>query len=129
MEMQIAEGRTMRHIPIVQVFLAALVAALILGSGVATFPANADPLDDFRNAGVIGERFDGYLEVRDPAAGADARALVREVNERRRAVYRKRASEQGVSPDVVGRVYAQRIFANVPRGVWMKEEDTNWAQK
>ena len=119
----------MRHIPIVQVFLAALVAALILGSGVATFPANADPLHDFRNAGVIGERFDGYLEVRDPAAGADARALVREVNERRRDVYRKRASEQGVSPDVVGRVYAQRIFANVPRGVWLKEEDTNWAQK
>ena len=119
----------MRHLPTFQAFLAILVAALILGSGAVMSPANADPLDDFRNAGVIGERFDGYLEVRDPAAGADARALIREVNERRRAVYTKRASEQGVSPDAVGRVYAQRIVADVPRGVWIKREDGSWAQK
>lgn len=119
----------MRQLPIFQVILAILVAASILGSGAVMSPANADPLDDFRNAGVIGERFDGYLEVRDPAAGADARALIRDVNERRRAVYTKRASEQGVSPDAVGRVYAQRIVAEVPRGVWIKREDGSWAQK
>ncbi len=110
-------------------FLAILVAALMLGSGAGMSPANADPLNDFRNAGVIGERFDGYLEVRDPSAGADARALIREVNERRRAVYKKRASEQGVSPNAVGRVYSQRIVAEVPRGVWIKREDGSWAQK
>ncbi len=119
----------MRHIPVFRAFLAILMAALILGSGAVMSPANADPLDDFRNAGVIGERFDGYLEVRDPAAGADARALIREVNEKRRAVYTKRASEQGVPPDAVGRVYAQRIVADVPRGVWIKREDGSWAQK
>ena len=119
----------MRHIPVVQAFLAILVAVLILGSGTVLSPANADPLDDFRNAGVIGERFDGYVEIRDSSAGADAQALIREVNERRRAVYTKRASEQGVSPDAVGRVYAQRIVADVPRGVWIKREDGSWAQK
>lgn len=127
----------MRHIPIFgpifrpifQAFLGVLMAALILGSGAGTSPANADPLDDFRNAGVIGERFDGYLEARDSAAGADARALIRAVNDKRRAVYTKRASEQGVSPDAVGRVYAQRIAADVPRGVWIKSEGGGWSQK
>ena len=119
----------MRQIPRVRAFLAILMAALILGSGAGMSPASADPLNDFRNAGVIGERFDGYLEVRDPAAGADVRTVIREVNERRRSVYSKRASEQGVSPDAVGRIFAQRIVANVPRGVWIKREDGSWAQK
>ncbi len=123
----------MRHIPILrpifQAFLGVLIAALILGSGAGMSPVNADPLNDFRNAGVIGERFDGYLEARDSAAGADARALIRAVNDKRRAVYTKRASEQGVSPDAVGRVYAQRIAADMPRGVWIKSESGGWAQK
>ena len=123
----------MRHIsifrPIFQAFAAILVAALILASGAGMSPANAGPLDDFRNAGVIGERFDGYLEVRDPAAGADARALIREVNERRRVVYTKRASAEGVSPEAVGLVYGQRIAADMPRGVWIKSESGGWAQK
>lgn len=119
----------MKHIQLSRFILAILVAALMLGPGAVMSPAGADPLDDFRNAGVIGERFDGYVEIRDAAAGADARSLVREVNEKRRAVYTKRASEQGVSPDAVGAIYAQRIVADVPRGVWIKREDGSWAQK
>ncbi len=51
----------MRNMPMVQGALAILVAALILGSGAVMSPASADPLNDFRNGGVIGERFYGYL--------------------------------------------------------------------
>jgi len=60
----------------------------------ASDPARAGaPLDTYRADGVIAERFDGYVEIRASDAPGEARALVADVNARRRALYTQRADE------------------------------------
>ncbi len=107
-----------------RVFLVA--AALVLAPAVLQ-PAAADQLDDLRAQGQVGERFDGYAEARGGASKA-ARALVDKVNAQRREIYEKRAKQQGVSADQVGRVYAAEIIKKLPGGAWIRTED-GWQQK
>lgn len=103
-----------------------LVAA---AAGAVTFsalPAAAQSLDDLRASGIVGEAHDGFAVVRDANASAQARAMVADVNAQRRSIYAKRASEQGVRADQVGKVYAQQIISNAPAGTWFRDENGNW---
>lgn len=105
----------------------ALIASVFLSLG-AVGAASADALDDYRAQGVIAERFDGYIEIRS-GGDAAARALVDDVNARRREVYRQRAQQQNVSPADVGRVYAGQILQNAPSGTFFREENGGYRQK
>lgn len=106
-------------------FLAALVFAF---AAFVAVPALADPLDDYRSRGFITERFDGYTQVRGDAPPG-ARALVAEVNEKRAAIYAKRAKDQGVPPEEVGKIYAAEIYADAPAGTWFLQADGNYIKK
>jgi uncharacterized protein YdbL (DUF1318 family) len=108
------------------VFLVAF-AALGLSLWVAT--ADAQSLDSLRASGVVGERYDGYLVLRESDAPASARATVEQVNEKRRQIYAERAAQQGVPADQVGRVYARQIFQEAPTGTWFLDESGKWVQK
>lgn len=102
------------------------VAALLLAAAV---PAAAASLDDYRAEGVIAERYDGLVEVRASDAPAEARRIVDEVNRKRRQIYEQRASEQGISPDQVGRVYATQILEKAPPGTYFKRPDGSYVRK
>lgn len=91
-------------------------------------PALADKLDDLRAAGVVGERFDGFLELRDPGA-ADAKAFVERVNAKRRKIYVKRAKENKATAEQVGQIYAKEIMEDAPKGTWFKRKNGKWAQQ
>ncbi len=107
--------------------LAALAALLLAG---LTFPAGAEPsLDALRAEGVIAERYDGLVEIRvdDPPAGA--KAVVEEINAKRREIYRERAEKQGVSQEAVGKVYAKQIVERAPEGTYFKQPDGSYVQK
>ncbi len=104
-----------------------LVAALLLMP--VGGAALADALDDARASGAIGERFDGFLAVRDPSAPASARQLVEEINAKRRAVYSEVSAREGATLDSVGRIYAKEIVENVPPGTWVLRENGQWVQK
>jgi hypothetical protein len=54
---------------------------------------------------------------------------VKEVNDKRRSVYEKRAAEQGVSAEAVGAVYAKEIVDQVPAGTWVLTADGEWRRK
>ena len=115
----------MRH----RTWLLGMVVAMgLLPATAPLFVSLASPLDDFRAQGVIGERFDGFAEAR-PGAPRAARDLVAEINGRRQKVYVKRAKEQGVAADQVGRVYANEIMGKLPAGSWIKLESGEWRQK
>lgn len=101
--------------------LAALGGGLLLWAG----SAKAQSADDLRASGAAGERFDGYMEARDPSAASAVSAI----NAERRAVYAKRAQEQGISPEQVGRVYAQQILSRAAPGTWVKTESGQWIRK
>jgi uncharacterized protein YdbL (DUF1318 family) len=90
--------------------------------------AMAQSLKDLRASGAIGERYDGFAEVRDSgAAGANSRA--KKVNAERRSIYEERAATQGVTPEEIGRLYAGQIMQKAPGGTWFLDENGNWRQK
>jgi uncharacterized protein YdbL (DUF1318 family) len=104
------------------VFAMSLLLALIAPS------AGAQSLDDLRASGAIGERYDGYVVVRD-ANAAGANKVAKEVNAKRRALYEERAAAQGVKPADVGLVYAGQIMKQAPGGTWFQDANGNWRQK
>ena len=63
--------------------------------------------------------------ARDPSATAE----VVSINEKRMAVYAKKADAQGVSIDQVGKVYAKEIFKKVPAGTWIQNQQGQWLKK
>ncbi|MGO1118359.1 YdbL family protein [Rhodovibrionaceae bacterium A322] len=99
-------------------------AGLVLASSLSA-PAFAQSADNLRSSGQAGERFDGYMEARD----GSAKAAVAKINQQRKAVYEKRAKQQGVSVDQVGKVYAEQIFNKLPKGAWFKQANGQWIQK
>lgn len=101
----------------------AAVAALVVAA-----PAVAADLDRLRANGVIAERYDGLLELRK-SGDAGAKQLVQKVNERRRELYRKRAESQGVSVEQVGKVYAQQILEDAPKGTYFLKPDGSYVRK
>lgn len=105
-------------------FLAALAATAGLVMA-AALPAQAQTPEELLRAGSAGERWDGFMEARDPAAAGAVEAI----NSRRRAVYQQRAAEQGVPATEVGKVYAQEIINRAPPGSWIVQPTGAWAQK
>jgi hypothetical protein len=105
--------------------LLSLLAMTALVLPLLTAPATAQTLDELRASGKVGERFDGFAVARDPAA-AD---LVKEVNDKRRAIYEKEAAKQKISVAAVGAVYAGQIITQVPAGTWFLDADGEWRQK
>jgi len=101
--------------------LAAIGAGMLFWAG----SAHAQSADALRASGAAGERFDGYMEARE----ASAAGAVQTINAERRTVYAKRAQEQGISAEQVGRVYAQQILSRAAPGTWIKTESGQWIRK
>ncbi len=102
---------------------ALFVFSLLFVAPITVAHADSD-LDRMRTQGIVIERFDGFLEIATPgSAPADARALVERVNGRRRALYEKRAAENGVPMIEVGKIYAEQIFEKAPSGTKFKGAD------
>ncbi len=107
----------------------AVLAAVILAVTMAAGPAWAQSLDALRASGVVGERFDGFAQVRDAGASPQVRSLVNQVNQKRRQIYVKDAAQQGVPAGQVGRVYAKQIMRKAPKGTWFLGQSGRWARK
>ena len=103
-----------------------LVCALLF-AGAQT--AMADPLDAPRAAGLVGERYDGYAQIRDSNAPADVAALVRSINRQRKDYYDQIAKKENVSSSEVGKLYANKIFQSAPRGYWFMDQSGAWKRK
>ncbi len=86
-------------------------------------------LDAYRADGVIAERFDGYVEIRDSNAPSAARALVADVNARRRALYTQRASESNVPVEEVGKVFANKIVKTAPPGTYFRRPGGDYVRR
>lgn len=105
-----------------------LFASLALLLVVAA-PVAAAGLEDLRKSGAVGERFDGLVVVREAGAGASVEAEVREINDKRSAIYAERAKAQNVPAAEVGKVYALEIMQKAPAGTWFLDAAGKWVQK
>jgi uncharacterized protein YdbL (DUF1318 family) len=93
----------------------------------ATAPAQ-DPaaIIAARRAGLIGERFDGYLGLASANVSAELRRQVSAVNIRRRALYSNLAARKGVTPEEVGITAACSLLRRVSVGEYYLMGQGGW---
>ena len=104
--------------------------ALALAMSAAAVPAAAQsPLvDAARQAGQVGERFDGYLGVAVQPS-AQLRSQVGAINIRRRALYSNLATSKGVAPHEVGITAGCQLLARVAVGQAFMLGDGQWRRR
>src|SRR6056297_2854869 len=84
------------------------------------FAAQAASLDEYRQEGVIAERYDGYVEIRSSNPSAAAAQVVQRVNAERRELYQKRAEQKNVPVAEVGKLFAEKIADQAPPGTYFR---------
>jgi uncharacterized protein YdbL (DUF1318 family) len=105
--------------------LMTLAALFALAPGaIAQTPA----VEAARAAGVVGERFDGYLGIAGPAS-AMVRSQVATINIRRRSLYSNLAASKAVSPQDVGITAGCQLLARVAVGQAYMLSDGVWRRR
>ena len=92
-------------------------------------PVHADPLSDAKEAGAIGEQADGYLGIVQPPGSPDIRALVEDINGRRRTQYRGIAQRNGIELAAVEVLAAEKAINRTPAGQFIQLPDGSWRRK
>jgi len=82
-----------------------------------------------RQAGVIGERYDGYMGVVATAAPAEVRRQVSAVNLRRRNLYIALAARRNVDAGVVGIATACELIPRLGSGEFYMLGDGVWRRR
>lgn len=77
--------------------------------------AQTQAVDAARSAGLIGERYDGYIGVSGPVSSV-VRSQVASINIQRRSLYSRLAASKGVSPQDVGLTAGCQLLARVGVG-------------
>jgi len=111
-----------------------MIAALLLGASAtsaAAYQAGRDPAyQSARESGLVGEKADGYLGFVVPPSPA-VRALVEDINIKRKAAYSKEALANGATVEEMAlrsgcRLIAERTVAGekyqTPSGQWMTRD-------
>jgi uncharacterized protein YdbL (DUF1318 family) len=101
------------------------IALLVLSVAVGATPAVADALDDAKAAGQVGERYDGYLGVVKDSASA--RALVADINAKRKAYYAKIAAKNGATVEATAAIAGAKLVKGAPSGQYvMPSASSGW---
>ena len=81
-----------------------------------------------RRAGLIGERYDGYVGLVNPNASAELRRQVAALNIRRRSLYSSLAARRGVSPEEVGITAACSLLRRIGVGEYYLLGQGGWTR-
>lgn len=103
--------------------LLALVSLPVSGPAIGQDPAT---IISARRAGLIGERYDGYLGLVTANPPAELRRQVGAINIRRRALYSDLAAKRGVSPEEVGITTACSLLRRLSVGEYYLLGEGGW---
>jgi uncharacterized protein YdbL (DUF1318 family) len=109
--------------------LAVSLPAALLISALSISVAMAGPLDQPKADGLIGEQANGYLGLVSQGASPDIKALVRDVNAKRKTRYQSIAKKQGVSLSEVEKVGGATAIEKTLRGNYIKDSSGRWRKK
>jgi uncharacterized protein YdbL (DUF1318 family) len=104
--------------------LATLAAAAIVAPAAGQTPL----VNAAREAGQVGERFDGYMGVVGQSS-AQLRSQVSAINIRRRALYSNLAASKRVAPSEVGITAGCQLLARVGVGQAYMLADGQWRRR
>lgn len=103
-------------------WLAGLVLAIAL-------PALALDLDEARAKGVVGERADGYVAAVKEKPSDEVKALVADINAKRRAAYEEIAKRNGAPVEAVAALAGQKMLAEKAQPGWYVDDGNGWQKK
>ncbi len=108
---------------------AAIALAILLLSTLAAGRAAADRLDEAKDAGYLGEQIDGYLGLVRADAPDWARAVMEEINRKRRERFAEIAARTGATAEQVAAIAGQKAVAREPAGRFVRDASGAWKKK
>jgi len=106
-------------------FLLLMLAFASLAAAVPALAEEAAAIVQARRAGLIGERYDGYLGF-VTAPSAELRRQVNAINIRRRSLYYDLATRKGVTPEEVGITAACSLLRRISVGEYYLLGQGGW---
>lgn len=96
---------------------------------IGALTANAATLDGAKSAGQIGEGTDGYLHLVDKNAPGDVKALVKDVNSKRKKKYKDIAKTRGVSVENVAALAGAKLVERTSAGHYVMDSSGKLRKK
>lgn len=105
----------------------ACLLAFTVGGALAAEPEYL--LGTAKEAGQVGEKFDGYIGLVDQSAPEKIKKMVKDTNERREARYGSIAKKRGTTVESVAKQAAAKILKRVKPGEMIQTADGKWIKK
>jgi uncharacterized protein YdbL (DUF1318 family) len=118
-------GRRVHYLKLLRSSALWISALLLLGA----LTANAATLDDAKSAGQIGEGADGYVHLVDQNAPASVKALLKDVNNKRKEKYASIAKSRGASVQDVAALAGKKLVDRTPAGQYVMDSNSKWRKK
>ena len=106
--------------------LTIVVCVVVLWTAVAS-SAFALSLDEAKANGLVGEKPNGYLGAVNPS-NAEAQALIKDVNQKRRRAYEDIAKRNGTNVQAVQTLAGEKAIQNTKPGNFVEGPD-GWSKK
>ena len=106
--------------------LKVLLTAAAITAGSA---ALALDVQEAKSAGWVGEQRDGYLGLVAPSAPPEAKQLLTEINQARRASYQEIAAKNGIELRAVELLAAEKALQKTQPGHFIQAEDGSWVKR
>lgn len=100
-------------------------ALLVVGAS----QAGEATLDEAKAAGQVGEAPDGYVHLVDSGAPADVKALVKDVNTKRKAKYASIAKKRDLPIEAVAVQAGTKLVERTPSGRYVMDGRSKWKKK
>jgi len=118
-------GRQTRFLSLMRSSAVWFSTLIVLGAHVAS----AETLDDAKSAGQIGEGVDGYVHLVDKGAPDAVKALVKDVNDKRREKYGSIAKTRGAPIEDVAALAGAKLVERTPAGQYVLDSNAKWRKK
>lgn len=86
-------------------------------------------LDQAKQQGLLGERPDGYLGLAKPSASSDTVNLMKDINRKRRDVYKGIAEKNGTALSAVEALAGKKAIGKTRSGQLIMQPNGTWAPK
>jgi len=103
--------------------------ALALAMAGWSIPAVSASLDQVKSQGLVGEQANGYLGIVAGNVPADVRALVDDINQRRKSEYQGIAQRNNTSLQAVEALAGKTAVERTPPGQYVRLPDGRWIRK
>ena len=86
-------------------------------------------LDEAKQQGLLGERPDGYLGLATPSSSSEAVELMKDINRKRRAIYKGIAGKNNTTLSSVEALAGKKAIQKTPSGQFIMQSDGAWTPK